>query len=70
MTTLTLPRFATIPEWCRLSGMGRTVTYREAALGHLKMVKLGGRTLVDVQHGLKWLESLPVAKIKPQRRAA
>ena len=62
---LTPLQYATIARWCDLSGMGRTRTYEEAALGNLRIIKVGGRSLVDVPHGLAWMRSLPTAQIRP-----
>jgi hypothetical protein len=62
------PRYASIPQWCGISGMGRTRTYEEAGRGNLRIIKVGGRSLVDVPHGLAWLDSLPEAKIGTSRR--
>ena len=62
------PRYASIPHWCVISGMGRTRTYEEAGKGNLRIIKVGGRSLVDVPHGLAWLDSLPEAKIGHSRR--
>lgn len=59
------PAFASIDGWCAISGMGRRVTYHKLGTGELKAIKLGARTLVDVQHGLTYLRSLPPAKIRP-----
>lgn len=56
------PKFATIADWCSLTGMGRSVVYEALARGDLQAVKLGKRTLIDVDHGLAWLRSLPIAK--------
>lgn len=58
------PAFVTIPEWCHLSGMGRTVTYQALSDGHLQARKLGKRTLIDVKHGLAWMGSLPLASVR------
>ncbi len=58
------PARATIANWCALSGMGRSATYEALAAGHLRAVKLGARTLVDVPHGLAWLDNLPPATIR------
>jgi hypothetical protein len=69
--TVALPRFATVKDWCRLSGMGRTVTYERIAAGDLRAVKLGARVLIDVPAGLTWLSALPPAQIHcGQRKAA
>ena len=59
------PAFASIVEWCRMSGMGRSSTYEALGAGHLRARKLGSKTLVDVPHGFRWLNSLPVATVRP-----
>lgn len=58
------PKYATLPHWCVLSGMSRTKTYYAIGAGNLRAVKLGNRTLVDVDAGLAWLRSLPAAQIR------
>jgi hypothetical protein len=62
------PRFATIDGWCALSGMGRRVTYDEIGRGNLKAIKVGARTLIDVEAGLAWLRSRPAAVIRAPRQ--
>jgi hypothetical protein len=57
-------RYTTIPDWQTLTGMNRSATYVALAAGHLRAVKLGRRTLIDVQHGLAWMDSLPPANIR------
>jgi hypothetical protein len=65
------PQFATIDNWCNLSGMGRRTVYDELGLGNLKAVKVGARTLIDVEAGLAWLRSQPAPVIRPpQKREA
>lgn len=59
-----LPQFATLRDWCRISGMGRTTVYQRLASGELRAVKLGTRVLVDVEAGLAWIASLPAADIR------
>ena len=59
------PAYATIPEWCRISGMGRSSTYGALGADQLRARKLGTRTLIDVAHGLAWLETLPMATVRP-----
>lgn len=59
------PAYATVFAWCALSGMGRSATYEALGASNLRAVKLGSRTLIDVQHGLAWLNSLPPAAIRP-----
>lgn len=58
------PARATVKGWCALSGMGRSATYEALGAGHLRAVKVGARTLIDVPHGLAWLDSLPPADIR------
>ena len=62
-TTSLLPARATITAWCALSGMGRSTTYEALGRGDLRAVKLGSRTLIDVSHGLAWLDTLPPATV-------
>jgi hypothetical protein len=42
-------------EWAEISGMGRTRTYAAINDGHLTAVKVGRRTLIDVNAGLAWM---------------
>jgi hypothetical protein len=62
------PARATVANWCSQSGMSRSATYRALSAGHLTAVKMGSRTLIDVPHGLAWLDSLPRATFSPVRR--
>lgn len=65
------PARATIEGWCALSGMGRSSTYAALARGDLRAVKAGSRTLIDVAHGLAWLDTLPPShSAKPAKQAA
>jgi hypothetical protein len=65
------PKFATIDTWVLLSGMSRRNTYRYLGHGDLKAFKVGKRTLIDVEFGLAWIRSQPVAEIscEPPARA-
>jgi hypothetical protein len=63
------PKFATIDDWCTISGMSRRITYDKIGTGALKAVKAGTRTLIDVEAGLTWLRALPPAKARPDRRS-
>ena len=63
------PAFATVGEWCRVSGMSRSGTYQALGRQELRARKLGARTLVDVAHGLAWLGSLPPACIGAGKRS-
>ena len=58
------PKYSTITNWCEISGMGRTVSYEAIGRGDLRAIKVGRRTLIDVDHGLAWLKSLPSAQIR------
>jgi hypothetical protein len=66
--------FAQLGRWTKISGLGRSRTYEEIAAGNLRAVKAGGRVLIDVEHGLNYLRSLPpfVAppSALPRRRTA
>src|ERR1700738_2900806 len=62
------PKYAPIPVWKRISGMGRTTTYEALGRGDLRAVKLNNRTLIDVEHGLSWLATLPTAQITTGHR--
>lgn len=53
------PRFATIDNWCVISGMGRRVVYDEIGRGNLKAIKVGARTLIDVEFGHGFVEHPP-----------
>jgi len=65
------PKYATIPDWQRISGMRRTSTYEALGRGDLRSIKLGVRVLIDVEAGLAWLSNLPAAEIRTrQPRAA
>lgn len=64
--TVAFPARATVAAWCVLSGMSRSTTYEALGAGHLRAVKLGTRVLIDVPHGLAWLNSLPPATIRPR----
>ena len=63
------PKFAQIPHWCAISGLNRTATYTALGRGDLKAVKVGKRTLIDVDAGLAWLRSQPAAKIAAPKAA-
>ena len=62
--TAPVPKFCTIPDWCTMSGMRRSNTYLAISAGHLRAIKLGNRTLIEVAPGLAWLDSLPAAEIR------
>ena len=57
------PKYCSIAGWSAISGMSRSTIYERLARGDLRAIKLGARTLIDVEHGLAWLDSMPVAAI-------
>ena len=59
--------YATLPDWCALSGMRPSKTYDELSRGNLRAKKIGKRLLIDVQHGLAWLHTLPEPEINLAR---
>jgi hypothetical protein len=61
------PAFSSIGDWCVISGMSRRVTYEKLGTGELRAIKLGSKTLIDVEHGLAWLRSRPAAVIRAPR---
>ena len=63
-------KFATVVGWCKISGQTRTKTYQALADGHLKAVKNGRTTLVDVDAGLAWLRTLPTARFGSKKAAS
>ena len=66
-----VPQYEPVDSWCARSGMSRDGTYKALGRGDLRAIKLGRRTLIHVQPGLAWLESLPRAEFrqKPDRAA-
>jgi hypothetical protein len=64
------PKYLPLIAWCAISGMSRTATYNALGRGELRAIKLGSRTLIDVEVGLTWLRSLPAAKVRAPRAVA
>jgi hypothetical protein len=63
----TRPAYCSIDSWLEMSGMGRRSTYDELGRGNLKAIKVGARTLMDVEFNMAWLRSRPAAKIRAPR---
>ena len=57
------PKYATIPDWCTISGMSRSSTYLALSRDDIRAIKVGKRVLIDVDHGLKWMAALPAPVI-------
>ena len=53
------PLCLSIPEACRVAGIGRTGLYKAIGDGSLTVRKAGRRTLVPVDSLKQWLASLP-----------
>jgi hypothetical protein len=64
----TKPKWATIRDWVGMTGVSRSSTYLALGRGDLRAKKFGSRTLIDVPHGLAWLESMPDANIRTGQR--
>ncbi len=57
-----LPKLAlSIPEFCRVAGIGRSRAYEEIRAGRLRIVKCGRRTLIPADALQQWLEALEAA---------
>jgi hypothetical protein len=52
--------------WCAHSGVGRAKSYEMLAAQQLRAVKNGRSLLIDIEHGLNYLRSLPPAQIRPR----
>lgn len=63
-------RYASIAQWMAMTGMCRATTYNELARGNLRAVKHGKRTHIDVEHGLAWMASLPLATFRAPKATA
>lgn len=63
------PKLVTIPVWMKLSGYSRTRVFAELATGQLRAKKLGRRTLIDLEHGMKRIAALPDATYRPAQGA-
>jgi excisionase family DNA binding protein len=76
MTDTTIPSFSKLPRYtsintaCDILGFGRSKLYELAGEGSIRIVKVGGRSLVDIEAALAWMATLPVASIAPLRKAA
>jgi excisionase family DNA binding protein len=62
-----LPRLSTISDFSRLFGVGRTMVYQLVGTGELRAVKVGRRTLIDIESASAWANNLPPAAIHTVR---
>ena len=56
------PLAVSIPDACRIIGLGRSSVYREIQAGKLVALKAGNRTILPVAGLRAWIEALPQAK--------
>jgi hypothetical protein len=61
------PKYAPLPEWRAISGLGRSKSYELLGEGKLRAIKVGRRLLIDVEHGLEYLATMPAARISLAR---
>ncbi len=47
-----------VATFCQLHGIGRSLAYKEIKEGHLKIVKVGRRTLITAEAAQQWLKQL------------
>jgi len=60
----------TIRDFCRVYGIGRTMTYELIGEGRLRAVKAGARTLIDEESARMWFEELRKNPVTKGRAAA
>jgi len=65
-----IPKYGPIATWSHLSGIGRSKTYELLGDGTLRAIKVGGRLLIDIDHGLATFAAMPRAEIRVASRAA
>ena len=63
------PKYATMATWTALTNMSRSTAYNLLGARKLRAIKVGSRTLIDVEAGLAWLASQPIADISTGRAA-
>ncbi len=66
------PKYGPLPVACAITGLGRTKIYELAGKGCFKLVKAGGRTLVDIDSALEWLalQPAPTLRAPKEKKAA
>ena len=66
-----VPRYEGIAAFGRRSGMSTTAIYAALGEGHLRAIKLGRKTVIDVEAALAWVASqprwTPSAPVAPRR---
>jgi hypothetical protein len=61
------PAYCSIDHWSALTDMSRRSVYDALGRGDLRAIKVGSKTLVDVEFGMNWLRSRPAAVIRAPR---
>jgi hypothetical protein len=62
------PKFQTIKQFRAERGVGHTLTYELIATGKIKAIKLGAKTLIDVESADTFFQSLPVWTAKASQK--
>ena len=61
-------RFLPVPtkagEKCPVTNLSRSSLFNYASRGDLRLVKIGGRVLLDAEHAWNWLASQPTLEVK------
>ncbi len=60
------PDLLTIPEFCEVTNVCKTLAYRFINNGSLKAVKVGKKTLITQKAKDAWLASLPAYQSYPE----
>jgi excisionase family DNA binding protein len=63
-----LPRYAPVDRACELLGFRRSKLYELAGDGLIRMIKVGSRSVVDMEAALAYMATLPVARIAPSQK--
>jgi hypothetical protein len=58
MNNTTRPKYMRVPIFAEYAGITVDRIYKLAKAGHIKLVRLGGTTLVDVDQAIAYLQSL------------
>ena len=56
------PKYVCVPDFCSFYGVGRSTAYKLLRTGKVLAVKLGKRTLVDLESARDYFGTLPSFK--------
>ena len=66
-----LPTYVSIQGFCEQTSVSRSTVYRMLAAGDIRAKKIGRRSVIDLEHGLRFFQNAPAAKLnRASRRAA